>query len=347
MRIFIVVVAVIGLLVIAVGIMRHLRGNWQERRADRQERVRTESSRSDQGVSRDTQQNPIHSGLGSGKYDRVVSSGGIERDYLLSVPKQYDPSRPMPLVLFLHGGGGGRYQAERDYGWTESAEVGNFIVAFPNGISRLRRGLLATWNAGNCCGRARDTNVDDVGFLKSVVADVSRDFNIDENRVFATGMSNGGMMSHRLACDAADVFAAVASVAGTDGMGQNCHPSRPISVMHIHAKDDTHVLYNGGAGEDVFRDPSQVADFTSVPDTVKLWVERDQLDPVPKRILETAGVFADLYTSAKTSAVFELVVTETGGHSWPGGKAVRGKVPSTAIRANDVIWDFFQQHPKE
>ena len=91
-------------------------------------------------------------------------------------------------------------------------------------------------------------------------------------------MSNGGMLSHRLACDAADLFRAVASVAGTDATLQ-CNPSRPISVLHIHARDDDHVLFGGGAGQGAFRDASKVTDFVSVPETIARWVKRDQCAP--------------------------------------------------------------------
>ncbi|MFA9262726.1 MAG: PHB depolymerase family esterase [Undibacterium sp.] len=280
--------------------------------------------------------------LRSGEHEIAIG----KRKYLLYIPKSYDASLPVPLVLFFHGGGGWMEQAAADYGWKEKSDKEGFAVAFPNGSSRLPRQRLATWNAGNCCGYARDQKIDDVGFVRQVVADIERQVNIDPKRIYATGMSNGGILSHRLACELADTFAAVASVAGTDG-DTACKPARPISVMHIHAKDDDHVLFGGGAGEGSFRDESKVADFVSVDETVRRWIERNQADPTPVRILDVPGAYADRYTSKLNSSVIELVVTETGGHSWPGMKAVRGKKPSTAINADDTIWNFFQAHPKE
>src|SRR5690606_19317480 len=104
-----------------------------------------------------------------------------------------------------------------------------------------------TWNAGNCCGRARDENVDDVAFLRAVVADVSRRASIASQRVYAIGMSNGAMMSYRLACEAGDVFHGIMTVAGTDNTKQ-CQPQQPVPVLHIHASDDPLVLFDGGAG---------------------------------------------------------------------------------------------------
>lgn len=262
------------------------------------------------------------------------------RKYILFVPRTYDPSLPAPLVLFFHGGMGDMEQAAAEYGWEEKAEQAGFILAFPNGSSPLPRQHLATWNAGNCCGYAMDKAIDDVAFARSVVKDIQERANIDAGKVYAAGMSNGGMMVHRLACEMADTFRAVASVAGTDNTIA-CSPSKPISVMHIHAKDDTHVLFNGGAGKDAFRDNTKVTDFTSVAETADRWIRRDRLNPSPKRVLEVPGAYADLYISSQNESRFELVVTETGGHSWPGKKTVNGKSSSQAVVANDFIWDFF------
>jgi polyhydroxybutyrate depolymerase len=277
--------------------------------------------------------------LGPGEYTLKIANN---RKYLLHIPASYSASRATPLVLFFHGGGGHMEQAADDYGWREKAEQEGFIVAFPNGSSRLPRQHLATWNAGDCCAYARDENIDDVGFVRQVIADIERQVHIDTGKIFATGMSNGGMLVHRLACEMADTFKAVASVAGTDNT-KGCSPSRPISVMHIHARDDTHVLFNGGAGKDAFRDESKVTDFTSVADTLHRWIVRNGAERTPQRVLEVPGAYIDLYTSKQNDAQIALVVTETGGHSWPGGKSVRGKKPSQAIIADDVIWDFFMK----
>lgn len=264
------------------------------------------------------------------------------RKYLLHVPQAARQPGPRPLVLFFHGGGGDMTQAAAAYGWPKTADREGFIVAFPNGSSRLPRQRLATWNAGKCCGFARDRDIDDVAYVKQVIADIRRRVAIDETRIYATGMSNGGMMAHRLACEMAETFAAVAAVAGTDNTTV-CRPTRPISVMHIHARDDTHVLFGGGAGKDAFRDTSKVTDFTSVDVTIAGWLARNGLEPPPRRVLDVPGAQMDLYTSPRHDAEVARVVTETGGHSWPGGKAVRGKQPSQAIEANDVIWNFFRR----
>ena len=282
--------------------------------------------------------------LGAGTHTLQLSHDGQQRKYLLHIPAGYDPERPAPLVLAFHGGGGhAEFMAdEARYGLVGKAERAGFVVVFPNGYSRLPRGRFATWNAGGCCGNARDRGVDDVGFVRALVARVQSQLSIDGARVFATGMSNGGMLAHRLACEAPDVFRAVASVAGTDATSR-CAPSRPVSVLHIHARNDTHVLFTGGAGEDAFRDASKVMDFVSVPETVARWVKRNQCAPAPRRLLDRPGAYCEAYSGCAGGVSVQLCVTEGGGHSWPGAKTVRrGKeAASAALDANDAIWDFF------
>ena len=236
-----------------------------------------------------------------------------------------------------------RFQADdENYGLISKSDSVGFIAVFPNGYSRFPGGRLATWNAGSCCGTARDKGVDDVGFVRALLAQVQRQLHVDPQRIYATGMSNGGMLSQRLACEMADVFKAVAPVAGTDNT-QSCTPSRPISVIEFHARDDDHVLFNGGAGAEAFRDKTKVTDFTSVPETMRRWRTRNSCEPTPTRVLDRPGAYCERYAGCRDGVVLELCVTDTGGHSWPGAEHVRkGKAgASQAISANDLMWDFF------
>lgn len=271
---------------------------------------------------------------------------GEKRRYALYIPPGLDTTEPVALVLAFHGGGGhAEFMAdEARYGLISKAREAGFVVAFPNGHSRLPRGRLATWNAGGCCGDARDRNSDDVGFSRAVVADVSRQVAIDRQRVFATGMSNGAMMAYRLACEAADLVRAVAAVAGTEAV-TTCRPARPVPVLHIHARNDTHVLFDGGAGPDAFRDASKVMDFVSVPETVKRWVGRNACQTQPERTLERPGAWCERYRGCRDGATVQLCVTAAGGHSWPGAEAVRrGKEnASQALDASEAIWTFFSE----
>jgi len=237
--------------------------------------------------------------------------------YQVHVPARVDPATPAPLMFALHGGGGSMdYQADdAHYGHITKSDREAFVVVFPNGFSRLASGKFATWNAGNCCGGARDQNVDDVGFIRRIVANVTRQMNIDRNRIYATGMSNGGLMAYRLACEMSDVFKAIAAVAGTDNT-RSCKPKKPVSILHMHATNDTHVVYTGGAGPKT-RDKSMVTDFTSVAETVSKWVRLNGCTATPRRILEKAGAYCEVYAPCQGNAEVQLCVTESGGHSWP------------------------------
>jgi polyhydroxybutyrate depolymerase len=283
--------------------------------------------------------------LAAGTHTLHLDYQGQSRKYLVHVPQAYNPAVAMPLVLAFHGGGGyAEFMADEErYGLIGKAERAGFVVVFPNGYSKFPGGRFATWNAGGCCGDARDRAVDDVGMVRALVAQLKTQLTIDSGRIYATGMSNGGMMAHRLACEAADVFRSVASVAGTDATS-SCTPARPISVLHIHARDDDHVLFNGGAGPNAFRDATKVMDFLSVPQTIARWVQRDHCAAPARRVLERPGAYCEVYAGCAGGTQVQLCVTEEGGHSWPGAQKVRrGKeAPSQALDANDVIWDFFQ-----
>jgi poly(3-hydroxybutyrate) depolymerase len=339
---------------------------------------------------------------GPGDYSLSLVHAGQTRLYRVHVPASYSAAKPAPLVFSLHGGSGNMdYQANDSYyGQISKSDQTGFVAVFPNGFSKLKSGKLATWNAGNCCAGARDEDSDDVGFIRDIIKSLSAQLNVDPRRIFANGISNGGMMAYRLACEMPDVFRAIASVAGTDNtksctpkahlgaahsregrrtrtlrrrlrpqvvehglrlgarldreMGatvfraiasvagtdntKSCTPKAPISVLHIHAKDDELELFDGGSG----RKSSKVTAFVSVPDSIAKWVRLNSCSTTPKRVFENAGAYCDAYTQCRGGVEVKLCVTPTGGHSWPGGKKPRGDTPgSTALSATDVIADFF------
>lgn len=308
---------------------------WLKERADRKQQPAPAPKANADTESKITQ---------PGDYTFTITHGGLPRKYRLHVPAKYHPATPTAVLFALHGGGGDMSLQATDqrYGLISKSEREGFIVVFPNGYSKRSSGKLATWNAGRCCGEARDKDVDDVGFIREVIANVTRQLNIDRHRIFAAGMSNGGMMSYRLACELSDTFSGIAAVAGTDNT-TTCQPKKPIPILHIHARNDDHVLFGGGAGQKVFRDLSKVTDFASVPATVSKWVKANGCNPDPKKILQKPGAYCDLYSPCQGKVHVQLCVTDTGGHSWPGAAKTRGEPASTAISANDVMWDFFMR----
>ena len=189
------------------------------------------------------------SNLPPGETTRTLTHAGRSRSYILYIPVSINWSQPVPLVFVFHGGMGNADSAIRMSGFNGTADQNGFVVVYPNGTGQLSNNKLLTWNGGGCCGYAQTKNVDDVGFVRAIVLDLQIQLKIDQKRIYAAGMSNGAILSHRLACEAADLFAAIAPVAGTLNFSP-CSPSRPISVIEFHGTGDRHVPYDGGYGPD-------------------------------------------------------------------------------------------------
>jgi polyhydroxybutyrate depolymerase len=194
--------------------------------------------------------------LGVGDHFLSLNHGGIERVFTVHVPLGCDPASPWPLVVDFHGFTLTRTDQSNRSGIREVADVEGFAVAYPQGLGDA-------WNGIVCCGFS---SADDVGFARALVADVSQRLPIDPNRVYATGFSNGGLLSHRLACEAADLFAAAAPVAFQlpNPLSFPCSPSRPIAVKHFHGFWDTVVPYAGVAALQVPAAPDSLARWASI-----------------------------------------------------------------------------------
>ncbi len=300
--------------------------------------------------------------LGPGIHDFTLEFGGDTRQYRVYVPASYDKTKAMPVILVLHGGGGQSHsQAQQT---CPDGNINNrlclhnlgnkegFIVVYPNGTA----GLLAhprTWNAGNCCAEALRKNVDDVGFFRAMLNQLGNDFDIDEKKIYSTGMSNGAMMSYRLACQLSDKIAAIAPVSG--GMGiedSECNPVDPVSIIHFHGTLDPNYPYNGGYSEN---DISQT-NFRSVQDSLDGWVTRDGCSKspssteLPDNINDGVTETLIKYTGCDSNGEIELYRINNGGHTWPGGypnlpESLVGKL-TYDINANQLMIDFFKSHPK-
>jgi len=168
----------------------------------------------------------------------TASSPTADRPYGLKVPAGYDGHHPVPLVVLLHGYGSNGQQQAGYFGLLDEADKAGFLLAYPDGTrDRIGRRF---WNATDACCDFGHTGVDDVAYLNAVVDDMEANFNIDKKRVFFTGHSNGGFMSHRMACDSAGRVAAIMALAGDVWQdASKCNPSEPVAVLLIHGDADT------------------------------------------------------------------------------------------------------------
>ena len=288
--------------------------------------------------------------------ERTLTYDGLVRRYLLYVPPAADGSSAVPLVFLLHGGGGSPDIYEGVTGMGEVARREGFILVYPagTGLGGRNDGLL-TWNSGYCCGYALRRNVDDVGFFRALVQALTGEFNVDPQRIFVAGHSNGGMMAYRLAAEMSDVFAAAAVVSGTIGGYPTPDspdlyvipaPAHPVSILHIHGMADQNVRYEGGVnGDDAL---SQRRDL-SVADAITFWVQADHCATTPTHVSSDGGMLlTDTYACDATGTAVELISIVDGGHSWPGGDAPRlvSDPPSQRLAATEAIWAFFSAHPK-
>lgn len=283
--------------------------------------------------------------LGSGDHTRSLSVGNLERKYLVHIPPKYDSKQPTSVVLAFHGGGANAEGMPQFCGLNKKADDSGFIVVYPSGTGRLEK--MLTFNGGNCCGYAMNNQVDDVEFTRQILNDLAKVANIDAKRVYATGMSNGGIMSYRLASELSDRIAAIAPVGGPMGT-ESCHPKRPVPVIHFHGTDDENAPFQGGKGKGL-----SGTDFYSVDHSIQAWVKANgcEKNPVVIKLPDTAkdgtAVIRKTYGSGRNGSEVVLIEIEGGGHTWPGQEPrVRFLGKSTKnISANDLMWDFFQKHP--
>lgn len=284
--------------------------------------------------------------LTPGDHARTLTVGDLKRSYLVHVPKSYDGTKAIPVVLAFHGGGSNAQQMVTFCGLNDTADKHGFIVVYPNGSGRLEK--LLTFNGGNCCGYAMQQKVDDVVFTKALLDDLAKVVQIDPKRVYATGMSNGAIMAYMLASELSDRIAAIAPVAGPMGT-ETCHPRRPVPVIHFHSTEDQFAPFKGGKGKKSLTQ----TEFFSVNHSIQSWVKANGCKdkPVTTRIPDKAkdGTTATIttYGGGKDKAEVILVAIEGMGHTWPG-RASRLKLLGATTRnvsANELMWAFFKKHP--
>jgi polyhydroxybutyrate depolymerase len=272
--------------------------------------------------------------------ERTLRVGARERSYEIDVPARSQPTRELPVVIVFHGGGGSADSVRRQSRMSAKGAAEGFIAVYPQGSGGIA-GKLKTWNAGTCCGYAMQQGVDEVAFIAALLDDLRATVAIDRTRVYATGISNGGMMAYEVACALADRIAAIAVVAGEMTALDRCRPARPVPVLVIHGSADRNLPIDGGVGAKAFA----VHEVRSVVSAIDFWRRHDGCTETARSEVDGA-VRRTIYPGCSGGSEVELVTIEGGGHSWPGGDRLARFLdpPSPALDATAEVWRFFARH---
>ncbi len=254
--------------------------------------------------------------LRAGQSTRTITVNGQRREYILWVPSSYDSTRETPLLLDFHALSRTARSHRDSSGTATVAEREGFIVAYPQGIDNA-------WNLGPCCTRSR--TVDDVAFARAIVQQVVSEGCIDERRIYATGFSNGGGMAYKLACDAADMVAAVAPAAFDLIEEMPCRPSRPVSVFSYRGQRDLIVPYNGGRSTPPTSYRLDPIHFLGAEGTLNTWGQLNGCPLSPRNL----GNNCQGWTNCSQGTEAVLCTARLGGHSaWDANQS----------------WNFLKNH---
>jgi polyhydroxybutyrate depolymerase len=267
----------------------------------------------------------------------TITHEGSERAYRLYVPTVYDGSEAVPLVLNLHGYGSNAFQQELYGDFRRIADTANFIIVHPEGTLDPTNSQF--WNSFGAMG-----GVDDVDFLSALIDSISDEYNIDAERIYSTGMSNGGFMSYKLACELGDRIAAIASVTGTMVQAElnACNPAHPTPILQVHGTNDPTVLYNGN--------PAQ--QMVAIESVVDFWVQFNNCNS-PAAVTSVPDIdMTDMctaehyvYTGGDNGTSVEFFKIIGGAHTWPGSPAIIAfDVTNQDFSASMEIWRFFSQY---
>jgi polyhydroxybutyrate depolymerase len=264
----------------------------------------------------------------------TLISAGEKRTYLLYVPKSYDPGRPAPLVITIHGFAQWPAHQMHISRWNDLAEEFGFLVVYPGGTRFPKR-----WRTQARQGQKQDPSAD-VQFISDLIDRLKADYNIDATRIFANGLSNGGGMSFLLSCTMADRIAAIGIVAGAlPNSWEGCQPRRQVPVMIFHGTDDPIVPYGGGH----FR---QVGTLPSIPEWVAALARRNGCSDAPHTMQVTSAVSEMKYAGCTADVIFYTI--RGGGHTWPGGNPIPAWIAGRTnmeVDATRLLWEFFLNHP--
>jgi polyhydroxybutyrate depolymerase len=279
--------------------------------------------------------------------DKLIIDG-LDREYIMHLPKNYNITIPRPLILVFHGGGSEAKAMVKFTKFNTLADEGNFIVCYPNAINK-------NWNDGRI-GDQLPMDRDDVKFISVLIDTLIARYSVNPQRVFATGISNGGFFSIYLAYKLSDKILGVAPVCAAlpENYADNFFNDHPVSLLLINGTDDPLVKYDGGTVG--FKDEKERGKSISTDRTVDIWMKLNNCQNSVK--IETLdddedddGCTAKKYTyyTCKNGTEVAYIKVEGGGHTWPGGvqylpKIIVGKV-CKGFNATEVIWNFFKKLP--
>lgn len=269
--------------------------------------------------------------LSPGTTEQSLTSGGTVRTVRVHIPRSYTGREPIPLVVSLHGFASSGSQQETYSGWSTLADKEGFIAVFPNGT-----GTPPRWYAGGS-SYIGSSQIDDVAFFKEMFDVLDKAYCIDDARIFVNGLSNGGGMTNRLACEMADRIAAVGTVAGAYSPLRNgCQPARPIPVVAFHGDADPIVKYDG----------APLQGFPPIKDWVADWAKRNGCNKGPDTVFTQGEVTGIAYSDCQQNADVQFYIIAGGGHTWPGSFPIPLLGRTTAdIDATQTMWKFFSAHP--
>ena len=293
--------------------------------------------------------------LGPKTYKKSIDNpaNGNRRNYLVHIPSNYNPQKSLPLVVVIHGSSDTAKGIEKISGFSDLADREEFIALYPNGRSIL--GSQLHWNAGHCCGKAADENWDDVGFIARVIEDAGARLNIDAERIYMVGYSDGGMLAYRFAAERGELLAAVAPLAASMGGKPSGNspewripePQNPLSLITIHGLADDIIPYRGG----ISRHMGKSHALWSVEESIDYWIIHNSCNPkAANTYFNNKSVLLEFWGVCENQTEVALYKLKDWGHLWPGRYFTANLPEDNPLRdfdAAEIIWDFFKTHRRQ